>query len=144
MKYIIFILLISSIVFIYFYYNRKLELIKKQLFITRNQYFTLRNKYDNNKKNIDSLSIKFSIPKYKAGTLKANSFLYLSPFFSSHILMSINTDTEIGILDCAELNNEKWFYINIPSKSNINNRGWVNSSNISIFFSTSSSIVKVN
>ena len=144
MKYIIFILLTLSIVFIYFYYNKKIELMKKQLFLSRSQYSTIRSKYDINRKYTENLSIKFSIPKYKGGTLKANSFLYLSPIISSNILLRLDNDTEVGILDCAEFNNETWFYINIPNRNNINNRGWVNSKDISIFFSSSSSIYKSN
>ncbi|MCF0147896.1 MAG: hypothetical protein HUJ77_05800 [Clostridium sp.] len=143
MRYIIFILLILSIVFIYFYYNKKIELLKKQLFITRNQYSIIKNKYGYQKKVSENLLVKFSVPKYKGGTLKSNSILYISPITNSNILARINNDTEVGILDCAEFNNETWFYINIPNKSNINNRGWVNSKDISIFFS-SSSIYKAN
>ncbi|MGG7060220.1 hypothetical protein ACQPUY_17255 [Clostridium nigeriense] len=144
MKYIIFILLISCLVFTYFYYNKKIELLRKQLLITRNKYSVVRNKYDNSKKSISNLSVKFIIPSYKGGTLKANSRLYLSPLLSSEILKEINYSTEVGILDCAEINNETWFYINIPSSSNLNCRGWVNSMDISIFYSRSSSISKVN
>ncbi len=144
MKYIIFILLTLGIIFIYFYYNKKLELLKKQLFLTRNQYSVVRNKYDDCKKDTENLSVRFSIPKYKGGTLKANSCLYLSPLISSNILAHIDKDIEVGILDCAEFNNETWFYINIPNRNNINNRGWINSKDISIFFSSSSSIYKSN
>lgn len=144
MKYIIFILLTLAIVCIYFYYNKKLEIIKKQLFLTRNQYSAVRNRYDDSKKSTENLSVKFSIPKYKSGTLKANSYVYLAPIISSSFLSHINKDTEIGILDCAEFNNETWFYINLPNSNNINNRGWVNSKDISLFFSSSSSIYKDN
>lgn len=144
MKYIVFILLVSSIIFIYFYYNRKLELLKKQLILTRNQYSIVRDKYDSSKKSLGSLSVKFSIPTYKGGTLKANSNLYLSPIMSSDILKCINVSTEIGILDCAEIDNETWFYINVPSGNSINCRGWVNSKDISIFYSGSSSVSKTN
>ena len=144
MKYLIFLLFILGIVFLYFYYNRKLELIKKQLILTRNQYSIVKSKYDGSKKSAEKLSVKFSIPSYKAGILKANSYLYLSPLISSNILNQITLNTEVGILDCAEINTETWFYINIPSNSSINNRGWVISKDISIFYSTSSSMTKVN
>ena len=144
MKYIIFIFLVLAIVFIYFYYNKKLELVKKQLLLTTNQYSVIRNKYDNSKKSLGNLSVKFSIPNYKGGTLRANSNLHLSPLASSDILKCLSLNTEIGILDCAEINSETWFYINIPSENSINNRGWVNSKDISIFYSNSSSMSKVN
>ena len=142
MKYIIIVFLILFIVFLYFYYNRKLELIKKQLILARNQSFLSKNKNSNYKKKIEDLSVNFSIPKYKAGTLKAKSYIYLSPISSSHILNCVDINTEILILDCANLNNETWFYVNIPNLSNINNRGWVNSKDISIFYTPSASVAK--
>ena len=140
MKYLIFILLILCIAFLYFYYNRKLELIKKQLILTRNQYSLSKNK-NHSKSKPENILVSFSIPKYKNATLKAKSYIYLSPLINSHILNCIDINTEVAILDCAELNNETWFYINIPNRNNINTRGWINSKDISIFYSNSSSIV---
>ena len=96
---------------------------------------------NNSKSKTKNLLISFSIPKYKTGTLKAKSYIYLSPLINSHILNCIDINTEVAILDCAELNNETWFYINIPNRNNINTRGWINSKDISIFYSNSSSIV---
>ena len=89
------------------------------------------------------ISIKFVIPSYKGATLKNNSNLYISPLITSHILNSFNSNIEIAILDCAEVNNETWFYVNTPSTNNINCRGWINSNDISIFYSNSSSINRV-
>ncbi|WP_288222542.1 hypothetical protein [uncultured Clostridium sp.] len=144
MKYFVFILLISILVFTYFYYNRKLELLKKQLILTRNQYLSLINKYNPNRKSLNNINIRFNIPNYKGGTLKANSKLYLSPLLNSDILKETNSNIEVAILDCAEIDSKTCFYINIPSSNNINCRGWVDSKDISLFYSDSSSISKVN
>ena len=143
MKYLIFILLILSLIGTYFYYTRKLELLKKQLILTTTKYSSVKNKYNNNIRNLNNISIKFVIPSYKGATLKNNSNLYISPLITSHILNSFNSNIEIAILDCAEVNNETWFYVNTPSTNNINCRGWINSNDISIFYSNSSSINRV-
>ena len=144
MKYLIFLLLILSLASTYFYYNRKLELLKKQLMLTTTKYSSVKNKYNNDIRNLNNISIKFIIPSYKGATLKSNSKLYISPLSTSNILNSFNSNIEIAILDCAEVNNETWFYVNTPSKDNINCRGWINSNDISIFYSNTSSINKVN
>lgn len=144
MKYLIFLLLILSLAYTYFFYNRKLELLKKQLMLTTTKYSSTKNKYNNDIRNLNNISIKFVIPSYKGATLKSNSKLYISPLLTSNILNSFNSNIEIAILDCAEVNNETWFYVNTPSKDNINCRGWINSNDISIFYSNSSSINKVN
>lgn len=144
MKYLIFLLLILSLAYTYFFYNRKLELLKKQLMLTTTKYSSTKNKYNNDIRSSNNISIKFVIPSYKGATLKSNSKLYISPLLTSNILNSFNSNIEIAILDCAEVNNETWFYVNTPSKDNINCRGWINSNDISIFYSNSSSINKVN
>lgn len=144
MGYFIFILLISITTFGYFYYNKKLELLKKQLLLTRNQYLSLTNKYANNKKTLNSVSIHFAIPNYKGGTLKANSKLYLSPLLNSDILKETTSNMEVAILDCAEIDTKTSFYINMPSNNSVNCRGWVDSKDISLFYNPSSSISKMN
>lgn len=144
MKYLIFILLISTSAFLYFYYNRKLDLLKKQLMLVRSKHYISKNTYSNTENNLNNITIKFSIPIYNRGSVKANSKLYLSPLLNSNILKEINSTMEISILDCAEINNETWFYINTPSNNNINSRGWINSNDISIFYSNTSSLDKTN
>ena len=140
MGYFILILLTSGLAFTYFYYNKKLELLKKQLILTRNQYSSLTNKYGTNRKTLNSVPIHFTIPNYKGGTLKANSKLYLSPLLNSDIIKETSSNIDVAILDCAEIENKTCFYINIPSSNSINCRGWVDSKDISIFYTNTSSV----
>lgn len=128
----LFISLILCILFLYLYYNKKIDMLRKQLIINRNKYSSLKKSNNINKAKTSKLLINFTTPQSKSGTLKAQSNIYLSPLFDSYILKSINTDTNVLILDCAELNNETWFYINLPESTSINSRGWVNSNNLSI------------
>ena len=128
---LLFILLISCIAFLYLYYNKKIDMLRKQLIINRNKYSSLQKNNINRNRN-SKLLINFTSPNSKSGTLKAQSNIYLSPLYDSHILKSINIDTDVLILDCAELNNETWFYINLPESNPVNSKGWVNSKNLSL------------
>lgn len=128
---LLFILLISCIAFLYLYYNKKIDMLRKQLIINRNKYSSLQ-KTNTNRNRHSKLLINFTSPNSTSGTLKAQSNIYLSPLYDSHILKSINTDTDVIILDCAELNNETWFYINLPESTPVNSKGWVNSKNLSL------------
>ncbi|VYT97456.1 hypothetical protein [Clostridium tertium] len=140
MKYIIFVLLISALIFTYYYYNKKIELLRKQLMISRRKSY---NSYSSTKRlNTEKVIVKFSIPTYKSCSIKPSTNLYLSPLNSSIVLKTIISSIEAGVLDCADCNNETWFYVNIPSSDDINCRGWVNSKDISIFYSSTSSISK--
>lgn len=140
MKYIIFVLLISGLIFTYYYYNKKIELLRKQLMISRRKSY---NSYSSTKRlNTEKVIVKFSIPTYKSCSIKPSTNLYLSPLNSSIVLKTIISSIEAGVLDCADCNNETWFYVNIPSSDDINCRGWVNSKDISIFYSSTSSISK--
>ena len=125
---LLFILLISCIAFLYLYYNKKIDMLRKQLIINRNKYSSLQKNNINRNRN-SKLLINFTSPNSKSGTLKAQSNIYLSPLYDSYILKSINIDTDVLILDCAELNNETWFYINLPESTPVNSKGWVNSKN---------------
>lgn len=142
MKYIFFILLIVLLVATYLYYDRKLALIKKQLMITSNQYNIIRNKYDTLKRPETNLSIRFINPSYKSGIIATDSKLYIAPLDSSQVLRKTNIRMEVIILDSAEINSQIWYYVNLPVDNCINCRGWINSKDISIFYSDSSSLVK--
>ncbi len=142
MKYILFILLIVLLVATYLYYDRRLSLIKKQLMITSNQYNIIRNKYDTFKRPENNLSIRFINPSYKSGIIDIDSKLYIAPIDSSQILRKTNIRMEVIILDSAEINSQTWYYVNLPIDNCINCRGWINSKDISIFSSESSSLIK--
>ncbi len=144
MKYILFILLILSLVAIYFYYDKKLSLMKKQLMITSNQYNSIRKKYEMSKKANSNLSIKFATPSYKVGIINSAAKLYIAPIDSSQLIRKINIRMEVGILDSAEVNKQIWYYVNLPIDNCINCRGWINSKEFSMFYSESSSITKSN
>ena len=108
MKYFIFILLISALLFTYYYFNKKIELLRKQLMISRRKSYS---NYNSNKRiNSEKVIIKFSIPTYKSCSIKSNTNLYLSPLNSSIVLKTTISSIEAGVLDCADCYNENLVY----------------------------------
>lgn len=129
---ILFILLISCIAFLYLYYNKKIDMLRKQLIINRNKHSSIQKNNNINRTRNSKILINFISPSSKSGILKAQSNIYLSPLHDSYVLKNISIDSEVIVLDCAELNNETWFYISLLESSPINSRGWINSKNLSL------------
>jgi len=129
---ILFIILICFTIFLYLYFNKKIYALRKQLFLTTKQYNTIKNKYLTYKDN-DIISIKYYIPNYKTGIISNDTYLHIAPTNKSQILKKISSNTQVSILDSSEVNNEIWYYINLPSNNNINCRGWVKAEDFSIF-----------
>ncbi|WLF69302.1 hypothetical protein Q6375_15225 [Clostridium septicum] len=140
MKYLLFIALISGLVGTYFYYDHKLALTRKQLMIASKRNNKLKSRATP-KKNLD-IKINFSNPNSKIGLTNINTNLYLAPINSSPIIRTIKIRMEVQILDAAETNSQTWYYVNLPIDSNINCRGWLNSTDFSILYSDSTNITK--
>ncbi|WP_300382413.1 hypothetical protein [Clostridium sp.] len=149
MKIILFILLLitsSSNVYLYFSYGKKNLLLKRQLSITLKQYDMLKSKNksikDNERKLDKPIEIRFSIPNYKSGIVNSNSNLFIAPLSNSNVLRNLTQTTEVSILDFSEINTDTWYYVNIPNFNNINSRGWINSKNFTVFYSTSENLTR--
>lgn len=149
MNFILFILLLlasSSTTYLYFSYERKILLLKRQISITLKQYDLLKDKNkfikDNEKKLDEPLKVRFSIPSYRSGIVNSNSDLFIAPLSNSNILRNLKESTEVSILDFSEVNNDTWYYVNIPNFNNINSRGWINSKNFTVFYGVSENLTK--
>ncbi|WP_260332818.1 hypothetical protein [Clostridium chauvoei] len=141
-KYFIFIILILGIIAMYFYYNYKLALTRKQLMIASKKRNTVKTRSINRIEKTPT--IKFSSPNSKVGITNINTNLYLAPTTSSPILKNISIRMEVQLLDTAELNSETWYYVNLPIDTDINCRGWLNSKDFSILYSDSTNLTKSN
>ena len=149
MKFILFILLLaasSSTAYLYFSYEQKNTLLKRQLSITLKQYEMLKSKNKSIKskeeKLDENLKVRFAIPNYRSGVVNSNSNLFIAPLSNSNILRTLKDSTEVSILDFSEVNNDTWYYVNIPNFNNINSRGWINSKNFTVFYGTSENLTK--
>lgn len=128
----LFIILACFTAFSYFYFNKKIYTLRKQLLLTTKQYNTIKSKYFSSKNN-NIVSIKYYIPTYKTGVISNDSYLHIAPTNTSQIIRKISSNTQVSILNSSEVNNEIWYYINLPTNSNINCRGWVKAKHFKIF-----------
>ncbi|GAB6168542.1 hypothetical protein JCM1393_10020 [Clostridium carnis] len=142
MKYLIFIILLVALIAMYFYYDKKLALARKQLMIASKQSNTIKSKYNNTKRVKINFNIKFTNPISKTGILNNATPLYIAPTKNSPVLRKTDIRMEVQILDSAEYDGETWYYVNLPVDTNINSRGWVNKKDFSILYSESSKITK--
>ena len=76
--------------------------------------------------------IKFSTPDVSIGLLNENSKLFLSPIENSILVYLTKEKLQVKILDECLFENLTWYYVDLPTTSDINCRGWVNKNNFSM------------
>lgn len=140
MKYIIFVLLILVIAFMYFYYERKLVSTKKRLLSISKQFNILRNEYRKSITLNENIKVKFLTPSFKTAIANNNSNIYIAPLSNSPKVKVLDIKMEVTILDSVLINNNVWFYVNLPIDSDYNCRGWINKSDLLIVYSDSQNI----
>lgn len=143
MKYILFIILIVTIFLIIVYYDRKQAILKHQLVVTNNYNSRLKNnlsKYGSNKSN---LKVEFSTPSKLIGIIKEETSIFLCPIDNTILMHRTTIKMEVNILDQCKINNSIWFYVTLPTDSNINSRGWVKSIDFAVFYDTIPRITEV-
>jgi REP element-mobilizing transposase RayT len=134
MKYIFFIILLATIFFIIVYYDRKQSILKHQLMVVNNYNRHLQeilSRYESNKTN---LRVEFSTPSKLLGLIKEDTSIFLSPIENTFLLCKTSIKMEVHILDQCRINNSIWFYVTLPTDSNINCRGWVKSVSFTMFY----------
>lgn len=112
--------------FILFYkYEEAMISLQKENHLLKNQLFTLRDKYNNYLNSQKEYSIEFLTIDHEYGVIPQNAKIYLYPNENSPVLQSINIDMNVTIVDKAISDNLTWYYVALPTDSNINSRGWV-------------------
>lgn len=140
MKYFMFLILISVIIFMYLYYEKRLAIAKKRLLRTSNQYNNIRNEYRDAVSKNQNINIKFITPTIKSAITKNKVTVFLAPINDSYKIKTLDIKMEVKILDCAIINDKTWFYVNLPVDSNYNCRGWINKDDLSLVYSQSKDI----
>lgn len=140
MKYIIFLILISVIIFMYIYYEQRLAIAKKRLLRTSNQYNNLRNEYRSTLSKNQNINIKFITPTIESAITNNKVTVFIAPTNDSYKIKTLDIKMEVKILDCAIMNDKTWFYVNLPVDSNYNCRGWINRDDLSLVYSQSKDI----
>lgn len=112
--------------FILFYkYEEAMISLQKENHLLKNQLFTLRDKYNNYLNSQKEYSIEFLSIDHEYGIIHQNAKIYLYPNENSPVLQNINIDMQVTIVDKAISDNLTWYYVALPTDSNINSRGWV-------------------
>ena len=140
MKYVIFLILISIIIFMYFYYEKKLTIAKKRLLRTSNQYNNIRNEYRSALSKNQNIDIQFVTPTIQSAITNNKVTVFLAPLTDSPKVKTLDIKMEVKILDSAIVDDSTWFYVAIPIDSNINCRGWINKKDFSSLYPNSSDI----
>lgn len=104
--------------------------------ITSNQYNQLKKQYRSPTYNSQNIVVKFSTPVYKTAITNTNVSIHLAPIVNSPKLKTLTEKVEVKILDTATINNSTWFYISLPTDSDINSRGWINQNDFSLIYSS--------
>lgn len=109
-------------------YENTISSLRLDLRLAKKQLDTLINQSKTSDK---SFTIEFCDIDYIYGTLEDSSNIYLSPDLTSPCLY-INTESlKVNIIEKALVENNIWYYVELPIDSNINSKGWVISSSFS-------------
>ncbi|WP_243281592.1 hypothetical protein [Clostridium sp. D53t1_180928_C8] len=137
MKYFIFLILILIIAFMYFYYEKKLTIAKKRILRTSNQFNNIRNEYRNALTKNQNINVQFLTPTANRAITNNNTTVFLAPIIDSPKIKVLDIKMEVKILDSAIINNNTWFYVNLPIDSPYNCRGWINKDDFSFIYQQS-------
>ena len=127
---------------VYFYFNRQLLQAKKQLRITSNQLNKLLSEKRKLKTFNNNISVRFVTPTSSMAITNSGALLFLAPSSSSPKLKTLSLKTEVKLLDSATINSSTWYYVSIPSESNVNCRGWINQNDFTLMYSSNDSNIK--
>ena len=146
MKYIIFLILISCIIFIFISCDKKVATLKKQLLVANNQNTSLRAKLYKYSGLIDNnIQVKFLNLYNNTGLINSNTDILIAPISGISVLNKSVVKMEVIILDKVEIKNKIWYYVSLPLDSNVNSRGWVREEDFYSFYNsnnTSSNSIK--
>lgn len=127
----------------FLFYENKLNYSKRQLIVATRQVEDLRFRVSSSvQRQNTKLLVKYLIPSNRMGLTNNSSTLFIAPLNDSPILQKFSVKMEVSILDKADINNESWFYVEVPSDNNINCRGWVKQKDFSLFYDSSRAMTR--
>ena len=109
-------------------YENTISSLRLDLRLTKKQLDTLINKSKTSDKNF---TIEFCDIDYIYGTLEDSSHIYIYPDLASPCIYISNELLKVNIIEKASVENNIWYYVQLPIDSNINSKGWVISSSLS-------------
>lgn len=128
----LFVVLGSVSAYFIFQLSNTISIQKRQLLLLTRQNNNLKSaaaKQINQK----TIIIKYIVPAYTFGIIAKNCYLYAAPIENSTIINELNKNTQIKIIDSAEVENCIWYEVSSNFKDNINNKGWIKAENIMLY-----------
>lgn len=135
---IIFACLLGS-AYMFFYFDSKLKVYKRQLLAVNNQMLKAQSKPSSSETfkpqtNLPKdIQITYAKPTYKYGITQPYTAVYLAPVENSYIVNKLKDKIQVEIIYEAEINKGIWFFISLDIDSNINSKGWVRKSQLSMY-----------
>jgi hypothetical protein len=104
--------------------------------VSNNYNRRLKEKLSKYGSNNGTTKIEFSTPSKLLGIIKEETSIFLCPIENTILMHRTTIKMEVNILDQCRIKNSIWFYVNLPTDSNINCRGWVKSTDFTMFYDT--------
>lgn len=105
-----------------------MDMQRKQILLLTKQNYDLKNKIKS-MVIIKDIIVNYKTPEFAEGFIK-NCKLYIAPLENSVVLCKVDEETNVTILDCAEIGDAIWYEVSIPVEDRINSKGWVKYSDI--------------
>lgn len=124
--FLIIIILLGGAGFTAFYkFQETMTSILKDNHLLKSQLNILRDKYNKLLESHKNYLLEFLTVSNQYGLLPKNTNVYLFPGENAPILKTLDIGMQAGILEKAVSDNLTWYYVALPTDSNINSRGWV-------------------
>lgn len=129
----------SAYMFIYF--DSKIKVYKRQLLAANNQMSKTSSETLKPQSTIPKeVQILYNDPTYKYGITLPFTAVYLAPVANSYIVNKLKDKLQVEIIYEAEINKETWFFVSLGLDSNMNSKGWVRKSQLSMYIDDNATI----
>lgn len=130
--------------YMFFYFDSKLKVYKRQLMAANNQVTKTQGKPSSDTLKTQSttpkeVQIVYNAPTYKYGITLPYTAVYLAPVENSYIVNKLKDKLQVEILYEAEINKQTWFFISLGLDTNVNSKGWVRKAQVSMYIDDSTS-----
>lgn len=143
MKFLILLIIVCIVVYIiYVYFSNEQAKLKHKLVVIAQHNEALKKELCINK--ATKICAKYSQPLNNSGILDENINLYIAPLTNSSVINKSKAKIQVDILDECNLCDVTWFYISIPTDSDINSHGWVKKSDFTTLCSNSQDVEPIN
>lgn len=130
--FIIFLLFAGALFFVYYKYDSTVANQKKQLILLSKQNKDYKNKLNYKNTKYTNLKVKYTQSTYSEGVVNSKCNLNLAPIKNSLFINNLEKNMKVNIIDSAEILDNTWFRVQINTDENINSKGWVLETNLTL------------